>query len=58
MNDSQKESLSDWQRTAPDTPRIPKGTTRLLLPSTLLVAIGTQLFAPFMLVDFAFATFF
>ena len=29
----------------------------LLLPGALLVAIGAELFAPFMFVDFAFATF-
>lgn len=30
---------------------------RLLLPRAFLVAIGAELFAPFMLVDFRFASF-
>jgi hypothetical protein len=31
---------------------------RLLLPGTFLMAVGAQLFAPFMLVNLALATFF
>jgi hypothetical protein len=30
----------------------------LLLPSALLMAVRAQLFAPFMLIDFGFSTFF
>jgi hypothetical protein len=49
-----------------DTPfRLGKGVgaprlleSGLLLPGAFLVAVGAQLFAPFMFVDFAFATFF
>lgn len=34
------------------------GRLRLLLPGSLLVAVGTKLLAPFMFVDLAFASFF
>ena len=34
------------------------GLGNLLLPGSLFMAIGPQLFAPFMFVDFAFPTFF
>jgi hypothetical protein len=39
-------------------PQIPKtGTARLLLPGAFFVPVGAQLFAPFVFVNFAFATF-
>jgi hypothetical protein len=58
INGGQKKSVSDWRRTAPGNPRTPKGTARLLLPGAFLMPIGTQLFAPFMFINFAFTTFF
>ena len=39
----------------PDGQNDPK---RLLLPGAFFVAIGAELFAPFVLVDFRFASFF
>ena len=44
-------------RTAPVKVRMSEAGLVLLLPRALLMAIGTQLLAPFMFVDFAFATF-
>jgi len=40
-------------------PRYPKplAAPALFLPGAFFVAVGAQLFAPFMFVDFAFATF-
>jgi hypothetical protein len=38
-------------------PQIPKDTPGLLLPGAFLMPIGAKLFAPFMFVDLAFATF-
>jgi hypothetical protein len=44
-------------RAASATPQRPKTTPGLLLPGAFFVAIGAQLFAAFMFVYFAFATF-
>jgi hypothetical protein len=38
-------------------PGKPYTTPRLFLPGAFLVAIGAELFAPFMFVDLAFASF-
>jgi len=38
-------------------PAQPRGSPDLLLPGSLLMAIGAQLLAPFMLIDFGFPTF-
>jgi hypothetical protein len=39
----------------PEISHLPPG---LFLPGAFFVAVGAQLFAPFMFVNFAFATFF
>jgi hypothetical protein len=39
-------------------PPQPEAAVRLLLPGALLVAVGAELFAPFVFIDFRFATFF
>jgi hypothetical protein len=58
--------FSEEKRKAP----VPRGTalgvplrrrwrgSQLFLPGSLLVAIGAKLFAPFVLIDFCFASFF
>jgi hypothetical protein len=38
-------------------PQRPKTTPGLFLPGAFFVAVGAQLFAAFMFIDFAFATF-
>jgi hypothetical protein len=54
--DGQKKSAS--ARMADCAPRNPIATPGLLLPGTFFVAVGAQLLAPFMFINFAFATFF
>jgi hypothetical protein len=39
-------------------PQNPIATPGLLLPGAFFMAVGAQLFAPFMFINFAFATFF
>jgi hypothetical protein len=51
------------RRAGRNPPRISSGlngarVSGLLLPGALLVAVGAKFLAPFMLVDFRFATFF
>jgi hypothetical protein len=47
-----KRSVGDRARRKPGDPE------SLLLPGAFFVAIGAELFAPFVLVDFRFASFF
>jgi hypothetical protein len=52
---AKKTASARWQSAPPQNPI---ATPCLLLPGAFLVAVGAQLFAPFMFVNFAFATFF
>jgi hypothetical protein len=53
----QTPSFSAMKRTASDEPDY-RSRNRLLLPGAFLVAVGAQLFTPFVFVNFAFAAFF
>jgi hypothetical protein len=52
---AKKTASARWQSAPPQNPI---ATPCLLLPGAFLVAVGAQLFAPFMFVNFALATFF
>jgi hypothetical protein len=53
---TQKHRFRNMADTASLLPQLTRPA--LLLPGAFLVAIGAQLFAPFMFINFAFATFF